>query len=76
MGYPDGGLRAAERARREQVRWAAADLIEAVRITVCHIGPAQQGRSARIPACPMISRSGKASGQPAMRRPVASSSAS
>jgi hypothetical protein len=30
MRYPDGGgLSAAERARREQVRFAAADLIEA-----------------------------------------------
>jgi hypothetical protein len=30
MGYPDGGeLMAAERARREQVRLAAAELIEA-----------------------------------------------
>jgi hypothetical protein len=30
MRYPDGGgLTAAERARREQVRFAAADLIEA-----------------------------------------------
>lgn len=30
MGYPDGGgLDAAERARREQLRFAAAELIEA-----------------------------------------------
>src|SRR5690349_21753169 len=29
MGYPDGGLRAAERVRRERVRLAAADQIEA-----------------------------------------------
>ena len=29
MRYPDGGLAAAERARREQVRLAAAELIEA-----------------------------------------------
>jgi transposase len=28
MRYPDGGLTAAERARREQVRLAAADAIE------------------------------------------------
>src|SRR5215470_4785475 len=38
-GYSDGGgLTALERARREQVRLAAADLIEAAGIGVCHIG--------------------------------------